>query len=78
MAKASKIFNPIFLADKSSTETVTILYFLADKLVHFGYNHFTPTLIYILKKEIPKLVKKANRDSDLGRLDVSEQYKTRM
>jgi len=71
LAKASQIFNPIFLADKTSTDIVTILHFLADKLVHFGYNHFTPTFIYMLKKEMPELVKEANRDSDLGRLKVS-------
>ena len=78
MANASQISNPIFLADKTSTGIVTILHFLADKIVHFGKNHFTPTFIYMLKKEMPELVKEANRDSDLGRLEVSEQYKTRM
>ena len=64
MTNAAKIFNPMFLAGKSEAEVVTVLHPLADKLMHFGYVHFTEDFITQLKKETQKVVDEADKEHD--------------
>ena len=78
MAEAAQIFNPIFLSGHTDAEIVTKLHLLIDKLIYFGYKQFTERFIKQLKKEIPEVVKEADRDHDLDRIDCSTQFKTRM
>ena len=78
MAEAAQIFNPIFLSGHTDAEIVTKLHLLIDKLIYFGYKQFTERFIKQLKKEIPEVIKEADRDHDLDRIDCSTQFKTRM
>ena len=78
MAEASQIFNPILLLGHTDAEVVTKLHLLIDKLTHFGYKRFTECFLRQLKKELPQVVKEADRDHDLDRIDCSKQFRTRM
>jgi hypothetical protein len=78
MVKAAEIFNPMLLKGTSNTEIVTHLHILADKLNYFNYPQFMQDFIKHFKKEIPKVVQEANRDSDLDRITSSQRYQTWM
>ena len=62
-----------------STEIVTKLHYLADKLIMYKYDsYFTEGFISCLKKEIPDVVKEAKRDHDLDRIEGNKHYHTRL
>ena len=78
MAEAAQIFNPIFLLGHTDADIVTQLHLLIDKLKSFGYKCFTEGFLRQLKKELPQVVKEADRDHDLDRIDCSKQFLTRI
>ena len=78
MVKAAKIFNPLYLTGHSDADIITILYPLADKLIHFGCIIFTEGFITQFKKEIPNVVKVADEDHNLDNINSSKQCGNRM
>ena len=78
MVEASQIFNSLFLSGHTDVEIITKLFPLADKLLSFGYNHLTKEFIAQLKKELPRIVKEADKYHDLDTINCSKQFKTRM
>ena len=79
MAEACEIFNPILLKDISETEIVTVLHYMADKLIHFKYTEiFTEDFIRRLKKEMPGVVEAAKPNHNLDNIKGSRQYYIRM
>ena len=69
IVKAAKIFNPLYLTGHSDADIITILYPLADKLIHFGYSIFTEEFIAQFKKEISNVVKEADEDHNLDKMN---------
>ena len=62
MAEAFDIFNPLILEDISETEIITILYYMADKLIHFKCTEFfTEDFIRRFKKKCLVLLRHQNR-----------------
>ena len=66
--EAAQIFDPICFSKKSTTDIVTVLHDLAEKLTVFRFRHFDKNIIKNLKKEITKLVKDAKENHDLYRI----------
>ena len=71
MVEASQKFNPLFLSGHTDVEIITKLFPVADKLLSFGYNHFTEEFIAQLKKELPRIVKEADKYHDLDTINCS-------
>lgn len=78
MSEAAQIFDPIFLSKQSTADIVTVLHYLADKLLVSNFRHFNEKFMDRLKKEMPGLVKEAKSDHDLDRIPSTRQHQTRM
>jgi hypothetical protein len=73
---AARLFDPFFLQNHSN-DLVT-LNSLIDDLKHFRYQQFSPTFLLSLKRELPKLIIKANEPFDWDSIPSSRQFQTRM
>jgi hypothetical protein len=73
---AARLFDPFFLQDHSN-DLVT-LNALADDLKHFKYRQFSQDFILSLKRELPRLIIKANESFDWENVSSSHQFKTRL
>ena len=78
MADVAQIFNPIFIANQSDADIVTVLHHLAENLITFYFRHFDDKFIKMLKKEIQAMVNEEKGDHDLERIPSTRQHQTRM